>query len=104
VVTDEVTTPTSTAALAQQVRRLAEHAAPGLYHATCQGACSWYEFARAIFDETHTPAHLVPVASSEFPSPVKRPAYSVLDNARARQQNLDLMPPWREALRAYLQG
>lgn len=104
VVTDEVTTPTSTAALAQQVRRLAEHAAPGLYHATCQGACSWYEFARAIFDETHTPAHLVPVASSEFPSPVKRPAYSVLDNARARQQNLDLMPPWREALRVYLQG
>jgi len=46
----------------------------------------------------------MPVSSAEFPSAVKRPAYSVLDNCRAREQELDVMPGWREALRAYLQG
>lgn len=102
VVTDEITTPTYTAALARQMRLLAEKGAPGLYHATCQGACSWYEFAEAIFAETSTQARLVPARAAEFQSPVKRPEYSVLENRRAREQNLDIMPHWRDALRDYL--
>ncbi len=102
VVTDEITTPTCTAALARQMRLLAEKGAPGLYHATCQGACSWYEFAQAIFADTGTQIRLDPVCAAEFQSPVKRPEYSVLENRRAQEQNLDIMPPWREALRDYL--
>lgn len=102
VVTDEITTPTYTLALARQMRLLAERGAPGTYHATCQGSCSWFDFARAIFEETGTETNLVPTTSAEFQSPVRRPAYSVLDNAHARAQGLDIMPPWREALKAYL--
>ncbi len=102
VVTDEITTPTYAVALARQLRLLAERGAPGLYHATCQGACSWYEFAQAIFEKTGTAVKLTPATSSEFPSTVKRPRYSVLDNAFARKQGLDIMPPWREALQQYL--
>lgn len=102
VVTDEITTPTYTVALARQIRLLAERGEPGLYHATCQGACSWYDFAQAIFEETSTAVKLIPTTSAEFPSPVRRPSYSVLDNAHARVQNLDSMPPWREALKLYL--
>jgi dTDP-4-dehydrorhamnose reductase len=102
VVTDEITTPTYTRALAKQMRLLAEEGDPGLYHATCQGACSWYEFAEAIFEETGTDVKLVPTTSSDFQSPVRRPGYSVLENARARTQGLDVMPLWRNALVDYL--
>lgn len=102
VVTDEITTPTWTLALAKQMRLLSEKAEPGLYHATCQGACSWFDFARAIFEETGTEVKLTPTTSAEFQSPVRRPAYSVLENKHAQDQGLDIMPHWRDALAAYL--
>lgn len=102
VVTDEITTPTFTGALAKQMRLLAEKGEPGLYHATCQGACSWFDFAQAIFEETNTQVPLTATTSAEFQSPVRRPAYSVLENRHAQAQDLDIMPPWREALKAYL--
>lgn len=102
VVTDEITTPTSTAALARQLRVLAERGAPGLYHATCKGACSWHDFARSIFSKTGTQTTLLPATCADFPSPVRRPRYSVLDNANARAQGLDIMPHWEDALDTYL--
>ena len=102
VVTDEFTTPTYTRALAKQMRLLAEKGTPGLYHTTCQGACSWYEFAKAIFEETNTQVTLTPTSSAEFQSPVRRPSYSVLENKNAQDQGLDIMPPWRDALKEYL--
>ncbi len=102
VVADEFTTPTYTAALAKQMRLLAAKGEQGLYHATCQGACSWYEFAEAIFDETSTGVELVKAVASEFQSEVKRPSYSVLENAHAQKQGLDIMPHWRDALKEYL--
>lgn len=99
---DEITTPTCTAALARQIRKLAEDAEPGVYHATCQGSCSWHEFAEALFEEVGVDANLVRVSSAQFQMPVRRPTYSVLDNAKAREAGLDVMPGWREALRDYL--
>lgn len=102
VVTDEITTPTYTVALARQLRAIAERATPGLYHATCQGACSWHAFARAVFDLCGTQVRLLEATTADFPSPVKRPRYSVLANVRLRDQGLDLMPDWREALEEYL--
>ena len=102
VVTDEFTTPTFTGALADQMKLLAEKAEPGLYHTTCQGACSWYDFAEAIFEETQTDTNLIKATSDEFQTTVKRPSYSVLENKHAQDQGLDIMPPWREALKAYL--
>lgn len=104
VVNDEFTTPTWTQPLAAQVRLLAERAEPGLYHATCQGACSWHEFAKTIFEETGTEVRLLAASAKDFPSPVERPSYSVLDNQHARAQGLDIMPGWREALQGYLRG
>lgn len=102
VVTDEFTTPTYTLALARQMRLLAEKGESGLYHLTCQGACSWFEFAQAIFEETGTQITLTPTTSAEFQSPVRRPAYSVMENKHAQDQGLDIMPPWRTALKDYL--
>ncbi len=102
VVTDEFTTPTYTIALAKQMRLLAEKGAPGLYHATCQGECSWFDFAKAIFEETGTEVNLVEATNADFQSTVKRPSYSVLQNKHAQDQDLDTLPHWREALKAYL--
>jgi len=102
VVTDEVLTPTYTLDLARQVALLAQTEYHGLYHATSGGECSWYEFARAIFDLTGTPVSLQPTTAGEFPRPVKRPAYSVLENRALQELGLDRMRPWREALEAYL--
>lgn len=102
VVTDETLTPTATAALAEQIRVLATSDARGVFHATCQGSCSWNEFAAAIFEEAGTEVSLLPATSEDFPSPVRRPAYSALENARLRERGLDRLPPWREALRGYL--
>lgn len=102
VVTDEVTTPTYTVALARQIRLIAEKAAPGIYHASCGGECSWYEFAKAVFDLTGTQVKLMQATSADFPSPVKRPDYSVLENRRLKGQGLDIMPEWREALAEYV--
>lgn len=102
VVTDEIVSPTYTHALARQIRLAAEKGEPGLYHATCNGQCSWYEFAQAIFEDTRTEVRLIEAAREDFPSPVKRPDYSVLQNKRLQDQGLDIMPEWRDALRSYL--
>ncbi len=102
VVTDEVTTPTYTVSLAEQVKLIATQGRSGLYHATCQGQCSWYEFAKAIFDVSGVQVRLVETTTADFPSPVKRPEYSVLRNKYLQEQELDVMPHWREALEAYL--
>lgn len=102
VVTNEVTTPTWTKALARQIRVLADQGEPGVYHATCQGQCSWYEFAAAIFEYTKTPVQLDTAVAADFPSPVRRPLYSVLQNRHLQEQGIDVMPEWREALKAHL--
>lgn len=102
VVNDEVLTPTFTADLAAQIRMLALEGPPGLYHATNAGSCSWFEFARAIFELGGLRTPLFPTSVKEFAAPVKRPFYSVLDNAALRAVGLDRMRPWQEALTDYM--
>jgi dTDP-4-dehydrorhamnose reductase len=102
VVNDEVLTPTFTADLAGQIRTLALEGPPGLYHATNQGSCSWFEFAQAIFELGRLRTPLRPTSVAEFGAPVRRPFYSVLDNAALRAAGLDRMRPWREALADYM--
>lgn len=104
VVDDEILTPTFTVDIAQQVLRLAESGATGLFHGTAQGACSWYEFASAIFEISGTTANLQKARPGEFPAKVSRPSYSVLDNAALRKAALDVMPDWRDGLTRYLKA
>jgi len=102
VVDDEVLTPTFTADLAAQIRVLALEGGPGLYHATNQGSCSWYEFARAIFDLGRLETPLSATSVQQQASPVRRPFYSVLENAALAAAGLDRMRPWHEALADYM--
>ena len=102
VVDDEVVTPTSTAELAQQMVHLSQSHCYGLYHATAEGSCSWYEFAREIFAITDTPVELKVAAPDEFPAKVARPKYSVLENRALKSHGLNAFKPWQDALPKYL--
>jgi dTDP-4-dehydrorhamnose reductase len=102
VVDSEVVSPTSTAELAEQLVQLSHTDCYGLYHATAEGSCSWYEFAREIFAITDTAVRLNVAAPDEFPAKVPRPKYSVLENGALKNRGLNAFKPWQEALHKYL--
>jgi len=95
-------TPTSTKDLARQVAELVTAPHEGLFHATNEGACSWYEFAAAIFDIAGLRADLTRTTSEFYKTPARRPRYSVLENRRLKELGLNRMLPWRDALAEYL--
>ncbi len=102
VVDDQVVTPTYTVDLAHQIALILSTTHYGLYHVTNEGCCTWYEFAKAIFEISGIDADLSPTTSELYKTPAIRPRYSVLENARLKQLGLNEMRHWREALAAYL--
>jgi dTDP-4-dehydrorhamnose reductase len=102
VVNDQVGSPTSTVDLAKAIFQLLSTDAYGTYHATCQGQCSWYEFACEIFRQAEKTVRVVPVTTAEFSRPATRPQHAVLDNYMLRMTVGDPMRVWQEALREYL--
>jgi dTDP-4-dehydrorhamnose reductase len=102
VVTDEFVTPTYTVDLAEQILDLAATTAYGTYHATSAGSCSWNQFAREIFRRAAPDTIVEDATAADFPRPVARPLYSVLDNAALRQLGIDRMSDWCDALGRYL--
>lgn len=102
VVDDEVVTPTSTSELARQICILSSSSCYGLYHATAEGSCSWYEFAREIFNLTDTRVILKVASPNEFPAKVPRPRYSVLENRALKLVDLNSFRQWQNGLRDYL--
>jgi len=102
VVNDQVVTPTYTADLARAVSQLIRTEAYGLYHITSGGSCTWFEFARKIFDLAGVNADLTPVTAEVFGAPARRPPYSVLRNQRLERLGLDKVPVWEDGLRRYL--
>lgn len=103
VVEDEVLTPTYTYHLALQIRELVGTHAYGLYHATNNGYCSWYEFAQEIFRLAGLHPDLKPSSVKETMSSVKRPSYSVLENVALQSLGIDRMPLWKDSLAHYFQ-
>jgi dTDP-4-dehydrorhamnose reductase len=105
VVEDERLTPTFADDLAVQIRTLLETPpAPGVYHATNGGECSWYEFAAEIFRLEGIGVKVVGIPASEWETPTRRPANSVLENAALAGAGIDVMPEWRDALSRYLRA
>jgi len=102
VVCDQIGSPTSAVDLANAVCGLIGTGAYGLYHATCEGQCSWYDFAKKIFEIANLRVDLTAVTSEEFVRPAKRPAWSVLENARLKRIGKNVFRHWGEALKEYL--
>ena len=108
VVVDQVGTPTWTGDLAWAIAQLGQKASPGIYHFTNSGAISWYDFAVAIFEEAQQldfplkVQRVVPITTSEFPTPAPRPAYSVLSSKKISAVLGTHPPHWRQSLRQVL--
>jgi dTDP-4-dehydrorhamnose reductase len=102
VVDDQICTPSYTVDVAETTLALLKADRTGLYHVTNSGSCTWHEFARTIFELSGAYANLTPIPSREYPTPARRPAYSVLDHAGLRAVGIPSPRPWREALAAYL--
>lgn len=114
VVFDQVGTPTYAYDLAQAIATILEdykqalnsqpstlnYPKSGIYHFSNEGVCSWYDFTKMIAEIAgNTSCDIQPCHSDEFPSPVKRPAYSVLDKAKIKETFGITVPYWTDSLR-----
>lgn len=108
VVADQVGTPTSTLSLASAIWALAGKDARGIWHFTDAGTASWYDFAVAIAEEAAAAgllpgaATVRPISTEDYPTPARRPAYSVLDKSATFALLGAPAPHWQVALRAVL--
>jgi dTDP-4-dehydrorhamnose reductase len=111
VVTDQVGSPTWTGDLAGAIGQLISRMSPeisGTYHCTNSGVASWYDFAVAIFEEARLLGfplkveRVIPISTAEYPTPARRPAYSVLSCAKITAVLGTYPPHWRSGLRKML--
>ena len=115
VVFDQAGTPTYAYALAQAIHTVLEdyvqeqpqqgYSKNGIYHFSNEGVCSWYDFTKVIAALSgHTECDIQPCHSHEFPSPVIRPAYSVLDKTKIKETFGIRIPYWMDSLKVCLQN
>lgn len=102
VVHDQFGTPTSVLEVARMTKALIPTDSYGLYHGTCEGFCTWYEFAKEILSDFRISINVIPCTSVEFSSSVKRPQYSVLDNYILHIDNLYQFRHWKDSLKEWL--
>lgn len=103
VVADQIGSPTLTTDLASAIRDLIDTSAYGIYHITNKGSCSWCEFAKAILSYAGiNDVEVLPISSEEWPSPTRRPKYSVLRHLALELQGRDNLRPWEEALQDFI--
>ncbi len=105
VVDDQTGSPTYVADLARLLADCAFLQPSGIYHATCQGACTWFGFAQEIFRQAGIePRSLQGVPSSDFPTPAIRPANSRLANTHLAELGVQPLPYWQASLEEYLKS
>ena len=102
VVYDQVGTPTSALELARVILFLMVTESYGIYHATCEGSTNWYEFAKTIFDLAGISSEVEAIPTSEYPTPARRPKYSILENRALYDKHGYMMKHWKDALMEYM--
>ncbi len=108
VVNDQLGSPTSTAELAKAVAYLLPTQNYGLFHGTCEGQCSWADFAKEIFRLAGKKTEVVPVTSEEYkemnPQSADRPKFSVLENYMFKLTTDHMYADWQKAIAEYMAG
>ena len=109
VVFDQIGTPTYAADLAHAILSVIQvseenpkNFVPGIYHYSNEGVTSWFDFAKTIFEITGIDCKVSPILSEEFPSPAKRPHYSVLNKSKIKNTFRLEVPYWRDSLKICL--
>jgi dTDP-4-dehydrorhamnose reductase len=98
VVSDQFGSPTWSYTLARQVRAVAEKRAAGIFHASSEDYCSWFDLACRFLEKLGVEHPFVPCTSDEFPSPTKRPTNSILENAHLKELGINVFKGWDEEL------
>ena len=107
VVNDQIGTPTNAVDLAAVLIKIIQNSIQhpiknnyGIYNFSNEGHCSWYDFAQKIFEFSNSKINLQPIATSGYPTPAKRPAYSVLDKSKIKEVfGIDIMD-WKQSLKS----
>lgn len=102
VVMDQIGTPTSAMELAKAIAYLLPTENYGTFHGTCEGDCSWADFAEEIFRLAGKDTKVKRITTAEYPTPAKRPAYSILDNYMLRLTTDFRFADWHDALVEYM--
>lgn len=104
VVYDQVGSPTYTYDLAKLLSRMIVTDRYGIYHATNEGICSWFDFAEAIFREAGMDdIKVTPVSTEEYGAKAPRPFNSRMDKSSLTLEGFDLLPPWEDALKRFME-
>lgn len=106
VVADQIGSPTYAGDLAAAIAHIIRHDkwVPGIYHFTDEGVASWYDFTKAIFEIAGKDVRVNPLPTSAYPTPAKRPLYSVLSKAKIKTTYGIDIPYWRDSLRRCLRA
>ncbi|MGL5042234.1 MAG: dTDP-4-dehydrorhamnose reductase, partial [Culicoidibacterales bacterium] len=102
VVDDQIGSPTYTKDLAKLLISMIQTQKYGLYLASNEGYCSWYEFAQEIFKQCNIEMRVSPVGSSSYPVKAKRPLNSRMDKSKLTESGFLLLPEWKDAVSRYL--
>ena len=102
VVNDQFGSATYTYDLAKLLVDMVQTEKYGVYHATNEGICSWYEFACAIFKEAGIEMNVLPISSAEYAAKAKRPYNSRMSKDKLEENGFDRLPTWQDALKRYL--
>ncbi|MDF7799810.1 dTDP-4-dehydrorhamnose reductase [Pontiellaceae bacterium B1224] len=98
VVNDQYGSPTWSMTLAHQIRAIAEQQATGVFHASSEGYCTWYDLACSFLEGLNVEHNFVPCTSEEFITPTKRPINSILENAHAKALGINVFNDWKVEL------
>ena len=104
VVNDQIGSPTYTEDLARLLCDMVQTERYGVYHATNEGFCSWYVFAKAIMELAGLPCRIVPVSTAEYGAGVQRPLNSRLSKCSLVESGFTPLPKWEDALKRYLEN
>ncbi len=102
IISDQLGSPTYTFDLSKLIVEMIETDKYGIYHATNEGLCSWYEFAREIFKYSNINVKLNPIKTNQYPTKAKRPMNSSLSKKSLIDNGFNLLPTWQDALKRYL--
>ncbi|MBZ9570438.1 dTDP-4-dehydrorhamnose reductase [Methanobrevibacter sp. TMH8] len=103
VVNDQHGSPTFTKDLAIAICELIKTDKYGTYHVTNNDNCTWYEFASKIFELANIKINIIPVTTSEYPTPAQRPKYSVLSNEKWKNAGFNSLRHYEDALKSYME-
>jgi dTDP-4-dehydrorhamnose reductase len=96
VVNDQYGSPTWSYGLALQIRRIMDIHEGGIYHATAEGYCTWFDLAEYFLNKMQVSHTIIPCTSEEFPTRAKRPKNSILENRHLKEKGINMMSQWQD--------